>query len=150
MAKHPTPKSMIVMRKSQAIITDAGSVTGHMASPARGLAVPSILDAKVATDAQRAGGGDSHRGKKEGAEMGNLAQKLQAIKLPPVVKFDYGFTPGGRSISWMFLVLSGALVGKEKALARPAKGLYVMAPGHSLEPLKLLNVFSSMMAKAFS
>lgn len=33
------------------------------------------------------------------------------MKLPPMVKFDYDFTPGGRSISWVFLVLSGALVG---------------------------------------
>ena len=43
--------------------------------------------------------------------MGNLPKKLQAIKIPPMVKFDFDFTPGGRSISWIFLVLSGALVG---------------------------------------
>jgi len=43
--------------------------------------------------------------------MGNLPQKLQAVKVPPLVKFDYDFIPGGRSISWIFLVLSGALVG---------------------------------------
>jgi uncharacterized membrane protein YfcA len=49
--------------------------------------------------------------KLEGAEMGNLPQKLQAVKLPPMIKFDYGFVPSGRSISWLFLVLSGALVG---------------------------------------
>jgi hypothetical protein len=28
-----------------------------------------------------------------------------------MVKFDFALTPGGRSISWLFLVLSGALVG---------------------------------------
>jgi len=56
-------------------------------------------------------GGDAHGGKIEGAEMGGLPKKLQGIKLPPMVKFDYDFTPGGRSISWLFLVLSGALVG---------------------------------------
>ncbi len=56
-------------------------------------------------------GGDAHGGKVEGAEMGGLPKKLQGIKLPPMVKFDYDFTPGGRSISWLFLVLSGALVG---------------------------------------
>jgi hypothetical protein len=50
-------------------------------------------------------------GRDEGAEMGNLPQKLQAFKLPPMIKFDYDFIPGGRSISWLFLVLSGALVG---------------------------------------
>jgi hypothetical protein len=52
-----------------------------------------------------------HGGKVEGAEMGNLPKRLQAMKLPPMVKFDYEFTPGGRGISWLFLVLSGALVG---------------------------------------
>ncbi|MBW2615235.1 MAG: sulfite exporter TauE/SafE family protein [Deltaproteobacteria bacterium] len=57
------------------------------------------------------GGGDAHGGKVEGAEMGGLPKKLQSMKIPPMVKFDYDFTPGGRSISWVFLVLSGALVG---------------------------------------
>jgi len=57
------------------------------------------------------GGGDAHGGKDEGADMGNLPKKLQAMKIPPMVRFDYDFTPGGRSISWLFLVLSGALVG---------------------------------------
>jgi uncharacterized membrane protein YfcA len=47
----------------------------------------------------------------EGCEMGNLPLRLQSFKLPPHVKFDFDFTPGGRSISWIFLVLSGALVG---------------------------------------
>jgi uncharacterized membrane protein YfcA len=28
-----------------------------------------------------------------------------------MVKFDFDFTPGGRSISWLFLVISGAVVG---------------------------------------
>jgi len=57
------------------------------------------------------GGGDDTGGKVEGTEMGGLPQRLQAMKIPPMVKFDYDFTPGGRSISWLFLVLSGALVG---------------------------------------
>jgi uncharacterized membrane protein YfcA len=56
------------------------------------------------------GGGGAHA-RDEGAEMGNIAQKLQSFRLPPMIKFDYDFTPGGRSISWVFLVLSGALVG---------------------------------------
>jgi uncharacterized membrane protein YfcA len=51
-------------------------------------------------------------GKKvEGAEMGGLPKKLQAVNLPPKVKFDYDLTPEGRSISWLFLALSGGLVG---------------------------------------
>jgi uncharacterized membrane protein YfcA len=57
------------------------------------------------------GGEEVHGGKIEGAEMGNLPKRIQALKLPPMVKFDYDFTPGGRGISWLFLVLSGALVG---------------------------------------
>jgi pyruvate, water dikinase len=48
-AKHSSPKFVIVMRKAQAIIADSGSVTGHMASLAREFQVPTILDAKVAT-----------------------------------------------------------------------------------------------------
>jgi len=56
-------------------------------------------------------GGEVHSAKDEGAEMGNLPKKLQSLQLPPMVKFDYDFTPGGRNISWIFLVLSGAVVG---------------------------------------
>ena len=56
-------------------------------------------------------GEDGHGGREEGAEMGNLPKKIQAMNIPPMVKFDYDFTPGGRGISWLFLVLSGALVG---------------------------------------
>jgi uncharacterized membrane protein YfcA len=56
-------------------------------------------------------GGEVRTAKDEGAEMGNLPKRLQSMKVPPMVKFDYDFTPSGRSISWLFLVLSGALVG---------------------------------------
>ncbi|WP_319526733.1 sulfite exporter TauE/SafE family protein [uncultured Desulfosarcina sp.] len=56
--------------------------------------------------------GDAHGGgKAEGADLGGLPKKLQGVNIPPMVKFDFDFTPGGRSISWIFLVLSGALVG---------------------------------------
>ena len=61
--------------------------------------------------------GKETRGKKtEGAEMGSLPKKLQAVNLPPNVKFDFDLTPEGRSISWVFLVLSGALVGLTAAI----------------------------------
>jgi uncharacterized membrane protein YfcA len=56
-------------------------------------------------------GEDSQGGRDEGTNMGDLPRRLQAVKIPPMVKFDFDFTPGGRSISWIFLVLSGALVG---------------------------------------
>jgi len=57
------------------------------------------------------GGGEAHGGKVEGASMGSLPMKLQSVNIPPMVKFDHDFTPGGRKISWVFLVLTGALVG---------------------------------------
>jgi uncharacterized membrane protein YfcA len=56
------------------------------------------------------GGGGAHT-RDEGADMGNLPKKLQSLKIPPMIKFDYDLTPDGRSISWVFLVLSGILVG---------------------------------------
>ncbi|MCP3942456.1 MAG: sulfite exporter TauE/SafE family protein [Desulfobacteraceae bacterium] len=55
------------------------------------------------------GDSDPHGG--EADEMGTFSKKLQAIKIPPMVNFDHDLVPGGRSISWVFLVLSGALVG---------------------------------------
>jgi hypothetical protein len=56
-------------------------------------------------------GGGAHGGKSEGADLGNLPQKLQAMNIPPMITFDQGLVPGGRKISALFLVLSGALVG---------------------------------------
>jgi hypothetical protein len=52
-----------------------------------------------------------HSGKSEGAELGNLPARIQSMKIPPMITFDQGLYPGGRSISALFLVLSGALVG---------------------------------------
>jgi uncharacterized membrane protein YfcA len=66
---------------------------------------------KAAAKASTTYGGGGAHAKDEGAEMGNLPKKLQALKIPPMVKFDYDLVPGGRGISWVFLVLSGALVG---------------------------------------
>lgn len=65
-----------------------------------------FLKARKSDDADSS---DPHGG--EGVEMGNLPKKLQGMKIPPMVKFDEDLVPGGRSISWVFLVLSGALVG---------------------------------------
>jgi len=52
-----------------------------------------------------------HGGKTEGTEMGSLPRKIQALKIPPMVKFDFDLVPGGRGISWVFLVISGFIVG---------------------------------------
>ena len=60
---------------------------------------------------RKAGGGGGAHGGAEGADIGGLSKNLQAMKLPPMIKFDQDLIPGGRQISWVFLVLSGALVG---------------------------------------
>jgi len=59
---------------------------------------------------------EMHGTQSEGAEMGNLPRRLQSVAVPPMVAFDRGLVPGGRRISWVFLVLSGALVGFAAAL----------------------------------
>jgi uncharacterized membrane protein YfcA len=74
-------------------------------------AMTDFLKSKKAAGRAKVHAGDAHGGKVEGAEMGNLPKKLQGVKIPPMVKFDYDITPSGRSISWVFLVMSGALVG---------------------------------------
>ena len=74
-------------------------------------AMTDFLKARKTEDGHVPHGGDAHDGPVEGAEMGNLPKKIQAMKISPMVKFDYNITPSGRSISWVFLVLSGALVG---------------------------------------
>lgn len=60
--------------------------------------------------------GGAHGGKSEGADLGNLPKKLQAIKIPPMITFDEGIIPGGRQISCVFLILSGVLVGLAAAI----------------------------------
>jgi pyruvate,water dikinase len=48
-AAHSSPKFTVVMGKARAIVTDAGSVTGHMATIARESGVPCLLNTEVAT-----------------------------------------------------------------------------------------------------
>jgi pyruvate, water dikinase len=55
-AKHSSPKFVLVMPKAQAIVTDSGSISGHMASLCREFQVPTVLDTKVATSAIPPGG----------------------------------------------------------------------------------------------
>jgi len=73
-------------------------------------ALTDYLKSRKGPDTGAHGGGD------EGADMGNLPQKIQSIKVPPMIKFDQGLVPGGRQISWLFLVLSGGLVGFTAAI----------------------------------
>ncbi len=68
---------------------------------------------------RRAGAAPAAPGKKRRAaaeDVTGLARKLQAITLPPMLRFDEGVVPGGRRISSVFLVLSGALVGLAAAI----------------------------------
>jgi hypothetical protein len=70
-----------------------------------------FLRARKKIKAEGGGGGDAHGGRSEGADLGALPRKVQGMKLPPMIKFDEDITPGGRSVSWLFLVLAGGLVG---------------------------------------
>jgi pyruvate,water dikinase len=48
-ARHSSPKYVIAMPKAQAIVTDSGSISGHMAALSREFSLPTLLDTKVAT-----------------------------------------------------------------------------------------------------
>ncbi len=50
-ASYSYPQYVLVMQKAQAIVTDFGSITGHMASLAREFRVPALLNAQTATSA---------------------------------------------------------------------------------------------------
>jgi uncharacterized membrane protein YfcA len=79
-----------------------------------GLGAYALLDFLKARKA--GGGGTAHGGKDEGAELGNLPKKLQAMNIPPMITFDENLVPGGRSISAWFLIASGFLVGFAAAI----------------------------------
>ena len=53
--------------------------------------------------------GDAHGGSSSG--LNGLSQKVQGLKLPPVITFDEDFVPGGRKISGVIVALGGVLVG---------------------------------------
>jgi uncharacterized protein len=74
-------------------------------------AMTDFLKSKKAETQRAPHGGKSAGTKVEGAEMGRLPKKIQSVKIPPMVSFDHSITPTGRRISWIFLVMSGALVG---------------------------------------
>ncbi len=82
-----------------------------------GLGIYALMDFLNARKSGDTGG--AHGGKSEGADIGNLPKKLQAIKIPPMITFDEGIIPGGRQISCVFLILSGVLVGYQLALRMP-------------------------------
>lgn len=49
-AKYSSPKFVRLMNKTKAIVTDAGGITGHMASLAREFKVPAIVAARIASE----------------------------------------------------------------------------------------------------
>ncbi len=54
-AMHSSPSYVLVMQRAQAIVAEAGSITGHMASLAREFGVPTIVNAPGAMAALRVG-----------------------------------------------------------------------------------------------
>lgn len=68
---------------------------------------------RAAPGAAKAGSGKKGKAVED---VTGLAQKLQAIRLPPMLHFDQGVVPGGRRISSVFLVMSGGLVGLAAAI----------------------------------
>jgi uncharacterized membrane protein YfcA len=80
-----------------------------------GLGAYALLDYLKARKSAKPGAG-GHGGKDEGAELGNLPRKLQAINAPPMITFDESLVPGGRRISAWFLIASGFLVGLAAAI----------------------------------
>ncbi|MBF0593315.1 MAG: sulfite exporter TauE/SafE family protein, partial [Nitrospirae bacterium] len=53
--------------------------------------------------------GDVHGG--SGAGAPSLTIRVQGINLPPMIKFDEDYVPGGRSISGVIVALGGVIVG---------------------------------------
>lgn len=60
-------------------------------------------------------GGDSHGGP-AGGGVPPLAQKVQALKIPPMITFDEDFVPGGRQLSMWVLACGGFVVGALAAI----------------------------------
>jgi uncharacterized membrane protein YfcA len=54
---------------------------------------------------------DAHGGGEEAGEKKGLSAKLQAAKIPPVIKFDHDLQPGGKKIPALFVAICGAIVG---------------------------------------
>jgi Phosphoenolpyruvate synthase/pyruvate phosphate dikinase len=80
-AAHSSPNFMVVMQKAQAIITDTGSITGHMASLSREFGVPTILGLKTATRDIPSGAPvtvDAYSGR----VYGGVVEELLAFKAP--------------------------------------------------------------------
>jgi uncharacterized membrane protein YfcA len=58
-------------------------------------------------------GGDAHGGL---AGTTALAIKLQTVNIPPMIRFDEDYVPGGKRISWLFVAIGGVIVGMLAAI----------------------------------
>ncbi len=90
-AHHSTPQFVVIMKQASAIVTEAGSVTGHMAALAREFGVPTVLDAKKAVSIIPDGANitvDAFSGKVYSGKVPELLslqkQKVSAMKDTPV------------------------------------------------------------------
>jgi uncharacterized protein len=54
-------------------------------------------------------GGDAHGGPASGTP--GIAAKLQGMTLPPMIRFDEDFVPGGKKISGVIVAMGGVIVG---------------------------------------
>lgn len=57
--------------------------------------------------------GDAHGGS---SGMNELSRKVQNLNIPPAIRFDEDFIPGGRKISGVIVALGGAVVGLMAAI----------------------------------
>jgi uncharacterized membrane protein YfcA len=58
--------------------------------------------------------GDAHASSSSGTT--NLAIKIQKVNIPPRIKFDEDYTPGGKKISGVIVAMGGAIVGLMAAI----------------------------------
>jgi pyruvate,water dikinase len=93
-ARHISPKSVTVMNKATAIVTDGGIATGYMAVLARDFKVPTILNTKIATKLITSGmeitvdaiNGNVYEGRVDeiielGQKRGNLFKNTHVFKI---------------------------------------------------------------------
>ena len=61
-------------------------------------------------------GADALKETEKKVELSHLAQKLQSLQIPPMIKFDQDFVKGGRKISFILVTVVGFVVGTFAAI----------------------------------
>ncbi len=87
--------------------------------------------------------------------MTGFAQKLQKVKIPPMVHFDQSVVPGGRKISAIFVVLVGAFVGLAASIMGVGGGfltfpIFVYAMGVSSATTVGTDIFQIVFTAGYS